>query len=231
MSVAFAALIHSGFSLGASMLALLSGHSLSRKRSHMRLLGLAASFVTGSFGMILLLILALTYASLLLYAVENPIVNLVIDTVTMLVGIWVLFFYYRRGLEGTALWLPRSLARYLNDRTKHTKSGAEAFVLGAAGVIYELPVTIWLMLIAATSIGGLSTGLQIPVAGGYALIAVLTLFAVFVLIGGGHTAASLTRFRARNKRFLQVIIGLSMVALGGALFWSNYSTVVGALPW
>ena len=226
MTVAFAALIHSGFSLGTSMMALLSGHSLSRRRTHARLLGLTGGFVVGSFAMTLLILLALLYVGLLIFAVGYPVVYLVLGTLTTLSGIWVLFFYYRRGLGGTALWIPRGFARYLNDRTSHTQQPAEAFVLGAASVVYELPVTMWLLLVAAASIGDLTPAFQIPAALGYALVAVATLGAVFVLIGGGHTGAALTRFRARYKRFLQVLIGVSMIALGASLFMNNYLMVV-----
>ena len=226
MTVAFAALIHSGFSLGTSMMVLLSGHSLSRRRSHARLLGLTGGFVAGSFAMTFLILLALMYVALLVFAVGYPVVYLVLGTLTALGGVWVLFFYYRRGFGGTALWIPRGFARYLNERTAHTKEPAEAFVLGAASVVYELPVTIWLLLVAAASIGDLSPEVQVPTALGYALVAVATLGVVFILIGGGHTGAALTRFRARYKRFLQIIIGLSMIALGASLFLNNYMMVV-----
>lgn len=226
LSVAFAGVIHSGFSLGASMLALLSGHSLSRKRSHMRLLGLTGGFVAGSFAMILLLLLAFTYTGLLVIASDHPVTYLILGTLLALSGLWVMFFYYRRGREGTALWIPRSFARYLSERTAHTKSSAESFVLGAASVVYELPITIWLLLTASLSVTQLGSVLQIPVLAGYSLIAVIALLIVFILIGGGHTGASLTRFRARYKRFLQILIGLSMIALGASLFWNNYYSVM-----
>lgn len=226
--VAFAAIIHSGFSLGASMMALLSGHSLSRRASHARLLLLSGGFVLGSFAMILLLLLALTYTSLLTFAVAYPIVYLTLGTVTTVTGVWVLFFYYRRGKRGSALWLPRSFARYLSERTAHTKSGAESFVLGAASVIYELPVTLWLLLIAATTIPTVAPFQQIPIILLYAVLAVVTLLFVFVLIGGGHTGANLLRFRTDYKRYLQALIGLSMIALGASIFWDHYSTFLAA---
>ena len=234
MIVAFAALIHSGFSLGTSMLVLLSGHSIIRKRSHARLLSLTGGFVAGSFAMILLLFLALTYLTMITGVTRQPLTPLILGTLTMLAGVWVLFFYHRRGSEGTALWLPRSFARYLTERTAHTKTTSESFVLGGASVIYELPVTAWLFFVAASSVTTITDCFQIPAAIGYALIAVAALLVVFMLIGGGHTVASLTRFRARHKRFLQVLIGASMILLGAALFWNTFyssTSAGGAWPW
>lgn len=184
--------------------------------------------------MVLLLALAITYAIMLPFGLAYPILHLALATMTVLSGLWVLFFYYRRGYEGTALWLPRSFARYLTDRSAHTKSPSEAFVLGAASVVYELPVTIWLILIAATNVVSLYPTVQTAVLTGYALIAILTLVIVFILTGGGHTGAALSRFRTRHKRFLQIIIGTSMIVLGVMLFLNEYSMILGARgqwPW
>lgn len=220
--VAFAALIQSGFSLGTSMMALLSGHSISRRRSHARLLALTGGFVIGSLLMVILLLSTFTYFGLLVNAWAYPIVMLVLSTLVALTGLWVLFFYYRRG-DGVALWVPRGFARYLTERTAHTKNPFESFVLGAAGVLFELPATLWLMLMTGVILG--SQGPRFQAAGllFYGVLSVLCLFIVFVLVGGGHTAAGLTRFRARNKRYFQILIGLSMIILGAGIFWDHYA--------
>lgn len=233
LTVAFAGLVQSGFSLGVSLLTLLGGHSLSRRRSHRRLLWLSGGFVAGSFAMTLLLALALTYACLFVSPAASPLWQLALGTVTVLVGLWVTFFYYRRG-AGTSLRLPRSFARYLTERTAHTRSASESFVLGGASVLYELPVVLWLLLIVAGNVPYVTIPLQVPVLIGYAVLATASLALVFALIGGGHTTAALTRFRERYKRFLQVLVGLSIVLLGTSLFLNNYYAVQsfrGLLPW
>jgi hypothetical protein len=227
LTLAFAGLIHAGFSLGTSMLVLLSGHSLSRKRSHARLISLAGGFVMGALLMILLLLSTLTYFGLLVNAWAYPIIILALSSLTALSGLWVLFFYYRRG-DGTALWLPRGFARYLTERTAHTKNPFESFVLGAASILFELPVTIWLLATVAVMLGSQGPRFQAAGLAGYSILSVLALFLIFVLIGGGHTPASITRFRARHKRFLQVIVGLSLLLIGGALFVDHLDTVMAA---
>jgi len=40
------------------------------------------------------------------------------------IAVWL--FYYRRE-KGTSLWIPRDFAEYLTNRTKSTKTIAEAF--------------------------------------------------------------------------------------------------------
>ena len=55
------------------------------------------------------------------------------------VATWI--FYYRRGKNirnGTELWVPRPLAKYLNNRASKTKHSAEAFALGVISVLSEL---------------------------------------------------------------------------------------------
>lgn len=221
LTVVFAAVIHSGFSLSTSMLVLLSGHSLSRKRSHARLVALGGGFVLGSLMMILLILATICYAFMLFDAISYSVVPLALGTFAALSGIWVLFFYHRRG-DGTQLWLPRPFARYLNERTAHTKNPAESFVLGAAGVLYELPVTIWLLLVAAFSVVSLSAPLQVTGIIGYSIIGTVSLLIVFMLIGGGHSPSAITRFRTQHKWFIQALVGLSLLLLGASVFWNNF---------
>lgn len=233
LTVAFAGLVYGGFALGTSMLVLLSGHSLSRKRSHARLLSLTLAFVLGALLMVFLLLTTLLYFGLLLDAWAYPAVILALATLVSLSGLWVLFFYYRRG-DGTTLWVPRGFARYLNERTAHTKNPFESFVLGAAGVLFELPVTLPLLSSVAVVLSGQGPRFGVAGLGLFSVLGILGLFVVFVLVGGGHTPARINRWRARHKRFVQTVVGLGLLVLGGALFADHYQMVMmaqGVITW
>ena len=108
--VALAALIHASFQLGVSMLTLLSGHSLSRKRSQFRIFRLTTSFVAGVATMSLLI---LSFFALFLGYIttdHNRIrLRRIISGLLSGLGIAVWGFYDRPG-DGTRLGIPRGIA-------------------------------------------------------------------------------------------------------------------------
>jgi hypothetical protein len=130
--IVLAALVHASFQLSVSVLTLLSGHAIGAKHSQAKVLRLTTSFVGGA-GIMTLFIL--TFVSFLLTRVvgsSTPEYLWAIGSgLLMGVGIAVWAFYYRRQ-KGTSLWIPRSMAKYLSDRTKATKQSTEAFGLGRA---------------------------------------------------------------------------------------------------
>lgn len=219
--IVFAALIHASFQLSVSVLTLLSGHSLGRKTAHKRVLRLMSSFIIGVLLLTILLVTAFTYLFTLLIDHSPATEQLVAAIVCGLLGglgvaTWA--FYYRKG-AGTALWLPRSLARYLNTRTKATKNSAEAFGLGMASVIAELVFIIAPIASAALAIV-LLPGIWWQLAGvaTYAVISLTSLVAVFFLVGGGHKISKLQAWREKNKRFLQFAGGGSLLILAAFIF-------------
>jgi cytochrome c biogenesis protein CcdA len=125
--------------------------------------------------------------------------------------IWI--FYYRRG-NGTMLWVPRPFARFLSERTKSAKSGAEAFSLGLSSVFGEL-----LFIIAPLSISALVI-LQLPnewsIFGAltYVIVSLLSLIIVWILVGSGHNLSKFQKWREANKHFLQFAAGAGLIALG-----------------
>ena len=211
--IAFAALIHASFQLSVSMLTLLSGHAIGKKTAHHRLLHLMGSFVSGAAVMTVLLVATVVLLFEPGYIAVTPLSWSVISGLLIGIGIAVWIFYYRREV-GTTLWVPRSLARVLSDRTKATKSSAEAFSLGLTSVFSEL-----LFIVAPLSVGALAIT-TLPAAwrpigiAVYVIVSLLSLLIVTALVGGGHKLSGLQAWRETNKRFLQFAAGSGLLALG-----------------
>ena len=205
--VTLAALVHASFQLSVSVLTLLSGHSIGAKRSHARTLRLTSSFVFGAGVMTLLLLSFISLVLLTIFGQDAPQLIWAIACGLLIgVGIAVWFFYYRRE-KGTSLWIPRSFARHLSERSKATKSAAESFSLGLTSVISEL-----LFIAAPLIISGLVI-IQLPgiwlLVGiaVYTVISLITLFSIWVLISSGHRLSEIQKWRETNKHFLQFAAG------------------------
>jgi len=212
--VTLAALIHASFQLSVSVLTLLSGHAIGARQSQARVMRLTFGFVSGVGVMTLL---ALSFISLIFlhaFGTNAPLfVWAIACGLLMGVGLAVWFFYYRRE-KGTSLWIPRSFARHLSDRSKATTSGAEAFSLGLVSVLSELLFIIAPMIIAALVLVGLPGHWQLVGIAIYAVISLLTLFSIWVLIGSGHKLSSIQKWREDNKHFLQFAAGGALAVLG-----------------
>lgn len=229
--VAFAALIHASFQLSVSVLTLLSGHALGAKKSRARVLRLTTSYTTGAGVMTLLL---LSFTSLIfLHAFGTNIPLLVWAMVCGLVfgiGIAVWLFYYRRNTKGTELWIPRSFAKFLTNRSKKTQQSAEAFSLGLTTVISELVFIIPTVAIAALVLIGLPPVWQLVGIALYTFISLFGLLVVWGLIGRGKSLARIQKWRADNKRFLQFSAGSALIVLGFFVYVSKILvTITGAV--
>lgn len=211
--IAFSAIIHASFQLSVSMLTLLSGHAIGSKTAHGRLMHLVASFIAGTAVMTLLLLSLGVLFFQPGYIPATPFTWSVGCGLMIGLGVAVWIFYYRRE-AGTSLWLPRSLARFLSDRTKSTKLGAEAFSLGITSVLAELIFITGPLLVAALSIATLSPIYQAAGILTYLVISLLSLIAVAMLVGGGHKLSHIQRWREANKRFLQFAAGSGLLVLG-----------------
>ncbi|MES2876670.1 MAG: hypothetical protein V4678_04345 [Patescibacteria group bacterium] len=212
--IAVAALIHASFQLSVSMLTLLSSHAIGAKRSHARLLGLTGAFTSGVFVMTVLL-LSTTALFIQLTVTSSNTVLAWITACGLLFGlgaaVWI--FYYRRE-QGTTLWIPRGMARYLSDRTKATKQTSEAFGLGISSVLAELLFIFAPVLITALVLSGLEPVWQLAGITLYASLSLFPLLLVNGLIGSGHKISHIQRWREDNKRFLQFVAGSGLVVLG-----------------
>ena len=213
--IIFAALIHASFQLSVSMLTLLSGHAIGRRTKHSKLLRFTCSFLTGVGLMVLLLVSFGAFIGRHLFPDGNIPLLVWAASAGLLIGLGVAVwsFYYRHE-KGTSLWLPRGIARYLADRTKATKSSAEAFGLGLSSGIGELIFTLAPMAIAILVLIQLEPMWQLVAIATYTFVSLLSLMIVYVLVGGGHKLSRIQKWREKNKRFLQFTAGAGLLILG-----------------
>lgn len=216
--IAIAALIHASFQLSVSMLTLLSSHTIGARRSHVRLLGLSSAFTFGVFIMTVLLVATVAlFVQLSLTPASTTAVWVATCGLLFGLGAAVWIFYYRRE-QGTTLWLPRGMARYLSDRTKATKQTSEAFGLGVSSVLAELLFIFAPILVSALVLVQLEPLWQVVGIAVHASLSLLPLLIVNGLIGGGHKISRIQRWREENKSFLQFIAGGGLVVLGFYLY-------------
>jgi len=219
--VTLAALVHASFQLSVSVLTLLRGHSIGQKRSHARTLRLTFGFVTGAGVMTILL---LSFFALLLqstFGADAPLLVWAIACGLLAgVGLAVWIFYYRRD-KGTALWIPRSFARHLSNRSKATKDSAEAFSLGLTSVFSELLFIGAPLLVSALVLIQLPGIWQLAAIGIYAVISLFTLFIIWVLMSSGHRLSEIQKWREANKHFLQFSAGGALLVLGFFVYVSK----------
>jgi hypothetical protein len=212
--ITLAALVHASFQLSVSVLTLLSGHAIGAKTSHSRLMRLTSGFVVGVGVMTLLTLSFIALVLLHVFGIDTPrFIWAIACVLLIIVGLTVWVFYYRRG-KGTSLWIPRSFARHLSNRSKVTKSAAEAFSLGLTSVIGDLLFIAAPMIISAlvlVQLPGVWVLIGIAV---YTMVSLMTLFSVWVLIGSGHKLSAIQKWREDNKHFLQFAAGGALIALG-----------------
>lgn len=226
--IALTALIHASFQLSVSMVTLLSSHATGHKVPGNRVLRLVGSFFCGTVITIMLIIATLTYGATLLFPESIPAAAWsVLTGVLVGIGLVVWIIYYRRG-DGTALWLPRSFARFLERRIRATNSGVEAFSLGQTSIIAELIFIIAPAATAALSIIALPQHLQVWGVILYTAIASLGMIIISVLIGSGHNLSHIQRWRETNKRFLQFAAGAGLMIVGFYLYVSQVVSVAAA---
>lgn len=220
--VALAAFIHASFQLSVSVLTLLSGHAIGAKRSQAKVLRLSWGFI-GGVGVMTLLVLSFI-SLLLIHSFGQAGIPLVIwATACGLVfgiGLAVWLFYFRKE-KGTKLWIPRSLAEHLTDRSKATKRTAEAFSLGLTSVLGELIFIAPSMIISALVLLELPSAWQLLGIAMYVVISLSGLLAISSLIGGGHSIGKIQKWREDNKSFMQFAAGSALVALGFFVYISK----------
>lgn len=212
--VTLAALVHASFQLSVSVLTLLRSHAVGSKQSQAKTIRLTFGFVSGAFVMTLLL---LSFISLLLlntFGKDAPqFVWAIACGLLIGVGLAVWFFYYRRD-KGTTLWIPRSFARHLTERSKATTSAAEAFSLGLTSVISELLFIAAPLIISALVLVQLPGIWQLVGIAIYTIVSLVTLFSIWVLISSGHRLSEIQKWRETNKHFLQFAAGGALTVLG-----------------
>lgn len=215
--VFLAAAIHATLQLNLGALLLLYHASLG-KHVKKKTRNLVDSYISG-IGMLVFLILA-TFAFVLDRYFEKPLypeelVIVVGMLVALAIAIWM--FYYRRG-RSTELWLPRSVARFIDQRAKTTSNNTEAFSLGVLTSLAEMPFTLVLFVVAANSLLELPPLYQILAVAGYTIITILPLVFFRLAIRRGQTVVDIQRWRVKHKNFFRIITGVGFITLACFLF-------------
>ena len=125
-------------------------------------------------------------------------------------------FYYRRGEKlqnGTELWIPRPMAKYLSFRASKTDHSAEAFSLGMVGVFSEILFYFAPLVIVSLLTTKFSPAFQFAILIIYVMISNLPVFSIACMISGGHPISEIQVWRNKNKRFMQFSAGLGMLVL------------------
>jgi hypothetical protein len=136
------------------------------------------------------------------------------------IGVAVWLFYFRKE-KGTKLWIPRSMAEYLTNRSKAAKHSVEAFSLGLTSVVSELIFIIPSMIVSALVLLELPNAWQLVGIVVYVLISLSGLLVVSSLIGSGHSISKIQKWREENKRFLQFASGSALIALSFFVYISK----------
>ena len=215
--VILAAMVQASFHLSISVLTLLSGHTLSKNKSHLQLTKLSMSLVFGSVFSTILVFSTFAYFAGIFYNIAfSKVAWAVLSGILVASGISTWIFYYRRGEDaqnGTELWVPRSMAKFLNERASKTVHSAEAFSLGAVSVISEILFYFASLAISAILASRVSPAFQFSILAIYVFISNLPIFSIACMISGGHPISEIQAWRNRNKRFMQFSAGLGMIIL------------------
>jgi len=224
LAVTAALFAHASFQLGVSMLTLLSSHAIGAGKRHAQVLRLELGYTLGAITMTAGLLAFLTYVISSLFTIVTPLHWAMMAGLLGGSGIAVLLFYYRRG-KGTMLWLPRGFIEFASSRAKKTRNSFEAFAIGSAMVVAELPFLLAPLVLIAFLLHGAPGNQHLLAIAGYSVLACLPLLIMTSLISGGHKISSLQRWRENNKVFLRWSSGLVLILLGvyiyGFTVWGN----------
>lgn len=215
--VILAALVHASLQLQLGALLLLYHASLG-KHVRKKTKTIVSSYIAGIGTLVFLAVAAICfifdrYFGKALYPEEMAIVISMLLALALIV--WTL--YYKRG-KSTELWLPRTVARFIDKRAKETNSKTEAFSLGVLTSLAEMPFTLVLFIVAANSILKLSGLWQISAVVIYTMITLLPPIILRIAVRRGETIANIQRWRVQHKTFMRVISGVGFLILGMFLF-------------
>lgn len=211
--IILAGVVHATLQLGLGCLLLLYHASLG-KHIREKTKNLVGSFISGVG---LLVIMALGAACFLISVISEgslqPWALMVAIGIMLVLAIIMWFFYYRRG-RATELWIPKIVARYIDNRAKVTESNTEAFSLGLLVGFAEMPFTLVLIMVSANSILAMPQLWRGILAVVYTLLAILPLVIMRYAIRSGKTVVDVQRWRVKNKTFLKILSGVGFLVLG-----------------
>lgn len=216
-TVILAAIAHASLQLGLGCLLLLY-HESTGKHIRSKTRNLVGSFISG-IGMITFLFLAtacFVVSGIFGGALSNEILIIIIGALSA-IAIIMWFFYYRRG-NSTELWLPKSVAKFVDNRAKVTNSNTESFSLGILTSFAEMPFALFLLLVAGNSILEIDPMYQPLTVAIYTIIVIIPLIIFRFAIRSGHNVVDVQKWRVRNKVFLRVVSGFCFLLLGVFVF-------------
>ncbi len=220
--ILLAGLVHATLQLGIGALLLLYHASLG-KHVKRKTRALASNYILGNAFLTILAVSGMAFFINVIFQGEmNPaMLTIVVGILTALaISVWA--FYYRLG-KSTELWLPKSIAKFINDRAKITESNTEAFSLGMLACFAEAPFTFMLVVVVANSIISLPLALQILMIAVYTILSVLPLVIFRIAVRKGSTVVDVQKWRIKNKNFLRVVSGIGFLVL--ALFLLAFKVI------
>jgi membrane protein implicated in regulation of membrane protease activity len=206
------AIVHASLQLELGALLLLYHASLG-KHIKRKTKDLVSSYIFGAAMLVILILSTIIFliASVTMTSLSTEsLAVLAAVLLTLAVLIWL--FYYRTK-QSTELWLPKSIALYINKRAKLTESNIEAFSLGMLTAFSEMPFSFVLMILAADSIVLLPFEFQFLSVLFYAFIAVLPLFILRFFVRRGSTVVDIQKWRVKNKNFFKALSGTLFLTL------------------
>ena len=210
--ILLSAIVHASLQLELGALILLYHASLG-KHIKKKTKELASSYVFGA-AMLIILFLSTIVFLITTFATSSLSTECiaVFSAVLIMLAVLIWLFYYR-GKRTTELWIPKTIARYINKRAKLTESNVEAFSLGMLTAFSEMPFSLILMIVAGNSIMELPLEWQFIVIMGYSFIAVLPLLTLRFFIRRGSTVVDVQKWRMRNKGFFKALSGTLFLTL------------------
>ena len=215
--VFLAAVIHATLQLELGALLLLYHASLG-KHVRKKTKNLVDSYIAGIGMLVFLAVAAIAFILSHIFGTElyaEEILIVVGMLVALAIAAWA--FYYRRG-KSTELWLPRTVARFIDKRAKETNSNTEAFSLGVLTSLAEMPWTMVLFVVAANSIIVLPSEYQLLAVAMYTIITIIPPMVLRIAIRKGQTVVDIQRWRVKHKSFMRVITGVGFLVLGFFIF-------------
>ena len=214
-AIILAAVTHAMLQMELSTMLLLYHASLG-KHIKKKTRSLASNFILGSSLLIMLFVSATCYFIALFSNGSLPLeVMLIIDGILVALAVCIFFFYYRSG-RTTELWLPKSVAHYIDRRAKATESNVESFGLGMLASLAEMPFSLALIVVASNYILTLPEIWQVVSIIGYTIISMSPTIFLRLSIRHGRTVVDAQKWRVKNKNFFKTIAGASFLTL--ALF-------------
>ena len=199
--VILAAVIHATLQLSLGSLLLLY-HASMKQHIPKRTRQLVSNYIAGVGTLILLSVagIAFTLERWLGGALYTEELLIVVGMlVALAIAVWT--FYYRFG-KSTELWLPRTVARFINQRAKATQSDTEAFGLGLLTSFAEWPFALVLMVVAANSILGLPSEQQLLAVAIYTIITILPPLILRGAVRKGKTSRGDSALASKTQELL-----------------------------